>query len=270
MDQHEFQQIIAGSKNSKKYRGLDLPDEMLQDLLQIEAVKDIPKAEVEQAFRKKLHNIVAPYLENINYPQESKKLLTLADKKPDGDEVKAWAGSVLTKHASTRERLSIVEDFYANIFRHTGQVSSIIDLACGVNPLCLPWMHLESTTTYLAYDIHKPRIDFLNQFFSSFYPNAKAIQQDVLVETPTEKVDCAFFFKEAHRFEKRQPGCNRSFFDRLNARTIVVSLPASDLSGHHSLVNLHSSLIDRSIQGFPWKLDQTQVGDELLFFIHKS
>lgn len=52
MDQHEFQQIIANIKNSKKYRSLDLPDEMLQDLLQIEAVKNIPTRRLSKPFAK--------------------------------------------------------------------------------------------------------------------------------------------------------------------------------------------------------------------------
>ncbi|MFZ3070209.1 MAG: hypothetical protein WA110_03695 [Anaerolineaceae bacterium] len=270
MDQQYFDQLINDVQRSKKYRDLDLPTEMLRELLSTEIAKTASKAEITQAFRKKLHNIVAPYLENIDYPEETRILSGLAQSAPEENALKAWARSVMTKHASTCERLPYLENFFGTIFQYTGAVTNILDLACGLDPLMLPWMNLSATQSFSAFDIHKPRVDFLNQFFSLFYPNARAIHQDILVQTPSEPADCAFFFKEAHRFEKRQPGCNQGFFDRLNVKTIVVSLPANDLAGHHSLVTYHTNLILKSVEGFAWQLERAQVGDELLFFIHKS
>ncbi len=39
--------------------------------------------------------------------------------------------------------------------------------------------------------------------------SAEARVQDILIKPPDVEADIAFFFKEAHRFEQRQHGCNR-------------------------------------------------------------
>ena len=172
-------------------------------------------------------------------------------------------------HASSRERLPYLEAFYQKIFALIGTPESILDLACALDPLGLPWMKLPTTTGFFAYDIHQPRLDFLQNFFQYFYPQARAIHQDILTNIPDQKADCAFFFKEAHRLEKRRPGSNRELFEGLNVKWLVVSLPSRDLKGHHSLETYHSAIIHKAIEGQPWRLTTDIVGDELLFFIRK-
>jgi 16S rRNA (guanine(1405)-N(7))-methyltransferase len=269
MDQAEFEDIIEHTRKSRKYRELNLPEETLQDMLTAEAASGGSKAEVIQRFRKKLHNVIAPYLENIDYAQETKQMKAFFQANQTNEQVKAWALSVMQKHASTRERLPNIAAFCQVLRAYIGTPHRILDLACALDPLLLPWLALPSETEFFAYDIHQPRIEFLNTFFALLYPSAHAIQQDILINPPTQSAECAFFFKEAHRFEKRAPGCNRAFFQALPVNLIAVSLPTEDLRGHHSLVSYHTQLIYTAIAGLPWELEQTQVGNELLFFIHK-
>lgn len=107
-------------------------------------------------------------------------------------------------HASSRERLPYLASFYQEIFSIIGKPTTILDLACALDPLGLPWMDLPPTSQYFAYDIHQPRLAFLRVYFQAFYPQAQAISQDILTDTPEQEADCAFFFKEAHRLEKRR------------------------------------------------------------------
>ena len=269
MDQADFKQIIENTRNSHKYRELDLPADMLQEMLAAEAALGGSKAEVTQRFRKKLHNVIAPYLENIDYAQETEQMKAFFQANPAPDQVKTWALSVMQKHASTRERLPNIEAFCQVLREHISTPDRILDLACALDPLLLPWLGISKETEFLAYDIHQPRVDFLNAFFALAYPFAHAIHQDILVTPPAQPADCAFFFKEAHRFEKRAPGCNRVFFQALPVKLFIVSLPTEDLRGHHSLVSYHTQLIQEAVAGLPWKLEQTQVGNELIFFIYK-
>ena len=53
--------------------------------------------------------------------------------------------------------------------------------------------------------------------------------------------------KEAHRFEQRQHGCNRAFWQALQVDTLVVSLPAVSLDGQRSLVERHQRLVSQTI-----------------------
>jgi 16S rRNA (guanine(1405)-N(7))-methyltransferase len=265
-----IEELICKVQWSKKYRNLHLPRPTLVDILQHEAPAAKNKAALKTALRHKLHNILAPYLEDLDYEQEKSNLLALAAQKPDSSALKSFAAALQEKHASSRERLLFLQEFYTAIFSRTGTPDCILDLACALNPLALPWMNLPASTRYLAYDIHQPRVEFLASFFRLFYPQAEAIQQDILVQPPEAAADIAFFFKEAHRFEKRRTGAIRPFFESLSVSWLVVSLPAADLSGHHSLVSYHNRLIETAIQGKPWQLQSQQIGNELLYLIRKS
>lgn len=269
LSQH-FPALIERVKRSRKYRDLHLPNDMLLDLLEKEAVKASSTADLDNRFRAKLHNIIASYLETIDYDLETQRLHKQPELLGDVACEKAWAESLLSNHASSRERLPFLADLYATIWQEIGMPTSVLDLACALDPLGLPWMNLPETTTYLAYDIHKPRVDFLNTYFTLAHPNARALQQDILINPPETRAGVAFFFKEAHRMEKREPGVLPRFFESIPADVLVVSLPATDLKGHHSLDGYHSNLIRTSIQAKPWQLTEAQVGGELLFFIRKT
>ena len=45
-------------------------------------------------------------------------------------------------HSSTRERLPILEQFYARALADIPPARVVLDLACGLNPLALAWMPL--------------------------------------------------------------------------------------------------------------------------------
>ena len=262
--------LIQAVESSRKYRDLHIPHTTLRDILAYESQHSNSRKELEANFRKSLHNVMAPYLEEINYPAETAALHELHDQNPSQETLKAWCLERMRLHASSRERLPHLEDFYQKIFTRIGTPESILDLACALDPLGLPWMNLPPTASFIGYDIHQPRLDFLQTFFQFFYPQAQAIHQDILTEIPEQKADCAFFFKEAHRLEKRRPGSNRQLFTGLNVKWLVVSLPSRDLAGHHSLETYHTSLIQKSIEGQPWQLTTDNLGDELLFFIKKT
>ena len=261
--------LIQAVQVSRKYRDLNIPLTTLQDILSFESQHSNTRKELEANFRKSLHNIMAPYLEDINYPAEIALLEVFHAQNPSSEMLKTWCRDEMRRHASSRERLPYLDTFYQKIFTMIGTPKSIIDLACALDPLGLPWMNLPPTTQFLAYDIHQTRLDFLQVFFQHFYPQAHAVHQDILTDTPDQLADCAFFFKEAHRLEKRRPGSNRDLFAGLNVSWLVVSLPSRDLAGHHSLETYHTNLILKAIEGQPWRLTVDIVGDELLFFIQK-
>lgn len=261
--------LIGRLKGSRKYRDLDLPDAMLLDILEKADQKAGSVSDLDNRFRAKIHNIIAPYLDTIDYPLETERLMKGPDLLKDPEGEKQWAESLLLRHASSKERMPFLQELYDTIWAEIGKPSSILDLACALDPLGLPYMNLPEATTYLAYDIHGPRIELLNAYFKLAHPQAQAIQQDIVVQPPHEHADVAFFFKEAHRLEKREPGVLQSFFNSIPTATLVISLPASDLKGHHHLNVYHSRLIRNAIQGKTWELTENQVGGELLFFIRK-
>jgi 16S rRNA (guanine(1405)-N(7))-methyltransferase len=260
------QEIKKGILNSAKYRNKGLNPETIQDLIDRETGKHKSIKQLQKAVRKKLHNIVAPYLGEPDYDQLSRKLARIRDQTLAFPELRSYCLDVLNLHASTSERISQLDTFYETLFEVTGKPETILDLACGFHPLSFPWMGLPLSTRYHAFDIIQPRIDFINSFFNKIGLEPLAKNQDILVSPPDFHADLGLFFKEAHRFEKRNPGCNKTFFASLNVDYLAVSLPTSDLSGNHSLADYHRELISRNIPSNKG-ISELQTENEILFII---
>jgi len=266
MDNQSYSLLINAAKNSKKYRSLDIPDDMLIDILDYESIIHTSSNDLEKAFREKLHNIVAPYLDVLNYDSEIEIIKNMASH-IGTDKIKEYGRGILSKHASTRERLPYLDDLYLRLFEITGTPKSILDLACGLHPFGIPWMNLDPSVLYYAYDIHKPRVEFINHLLTFLGHQALSFQQDILIAPPQVKAEVAFFFKEAHRFEKRKPGCNLEFWKSLQVEWLIVSLPSTDLKRHHDLVNKHQLLLMNSIPDNFHQAHRMIIGDEIFFFL---
>lgn len=253
---------------SKKYRDLGIPEDTLRDLLEKEVSKGRSLKEADKNVRQKLHNIMAPYLGDPDYA-EAEILLEDAFRSGSEQNIQQTCSNILSAHASTRERIPFLAEFYKTLFSVTGNPDSILDLACGLNPFSFPWMGLSHQVRYAAYDIHQPRIHSINRFFELMGMQPVSCVQDILVSPPKEEADVAFFFKEAHRFEQRQHGCNRMFWEALNVHYLLVSLPITSLDGRRNLAERQRRLVYDTISDHPWSVKEILIGTELVFCIEK-
>jgi 16S rRNA (guanine(1405)-N(7))-methyltransferase len=244
--------LMAQLRASKTYKGLDLPDETLRDLLALELSRYKKPAEALKSARAKLHNVMAPYLGDLDYPQATLELQAAFDSgKPET--VQATCRGFLQQHDSTLERLSYLEDFYNGILAICGQPESVLDLACGLNPFALPWMSLASGVHYHAYDIHPPRVALINDFLRLSGHEPLAEMRDILVRPPQVEADAAFLFKEAHRLEKRRKGCNRALWSALKVKYLFVSLPKHSLDGKRDLRERMRGLVADNLNPADWE-----------------
>jgi 16S rRNA (guanine(1405)-N(7))-methyltransferase len=248
-----------------KYRGIGIPRETILDLLEDADRNGLTGKRALKAARKKLHNIIAPYLGDPDYPA-AQAALTAAFNAGDEDAVQAACLGLLKMHASTRERVSLLGAFYTRLFGLTGVPRVVLDLACGLHPLSFPWMGLGTSTAYHAYDIHQPRIELLNHYFSLQGLPQAARLQDILVDPPAIKADIAFFFKEAHRFEKRRRGCNLPMWRALDVHWLLVSLPSHSLKGA-DLEDQHRRLVAEIIAGENWPMTEITFENEIVFCV---
>jgi len=264
--EYEKKEMIDSILNSAKYRGKGLNPNTVQDLIDQEAQKHQSRKTIHKAVRRKLHNIVAPYLGEPDFETLFQRLSCIMDSSLNSPQLQTFCQDVLNMHASTAERSGNLRNFYLQLFEITGNPNSILDLACGMHPLSFPWMGLERSTRYHAYDIVQPRIDFINSFFKKIGLDPLARNQDILVKPPGFHADLGFFFKEAHRFEKRNPGCNKEFFSNLDVDYLAVSLPARDLAGKHSLVDHQIDLIIRNLP-INKGVSELLIDQEIIFII---
>ncbi len=262
-----IQPLVDELLNSRKYRALNLPAETVRDLLEQELPRHRSGKDALKAVRHKLHTIVAPYLGDPDYDQVAVDLRVAST--AGSDALRAACAEVLAAHASTHERLAVLDEFYPHLFAVTGQPRSILDLACGLNPFAWPWMGLPTSTNYHAYDIHAPRVAAINAFFETQGLAPLAEVRDVLVRPPEIDADVAFLFKEAHRMEERQRGCSRGFWRALNVHWLLVSLPAESLSGKFQLADRQRALVQQAIGGAGWPITELVFGSEIVFCIEK-
>jgi 16S rRNA (guanine(1405)-N(7))-methyltransferase len=264
----EVDALVTQVLNSRKYRSSGLNRATVGDLIHHEAPKHSSQKTLLKAVKRKLHNIVAPYLGELDYSALQQQLTEIAATNADDDEIKVFCRQALAQHASTAERIPFMAEFYQQLFQATGNPDVLLDLACGLHPLAFPWMNLPTTTQFHSYDILQPRIDLINQFFQKLGLATLAKNRDILVAPPLIHADLGIFFKEAHRFDKRQPGCNRAFWAQLQVDILAVSLPVQNLSGTHSLLDQHRHMILENLPGHK-RVFELIIENEIIFLIEK-
>ena len=263
----ELEEVIAAVKGSRKYG--DTSEETIR-MLAVEALRQHrrPKAAIK-AVRKRLHSIMAPYLGDPDY-EDAAAALDAAFAAGDDAKIKEICLAALESHLSTRERLPIMEAFYQQIFQLTGRPKRLLDIACALNPMAFTWMGLTDSVEYYAYDIHEPRIDFLNHYFQlqGLLPLARL--QDVALAPPQETADVALFLKEMPRFERNYPGSGRDLLTNLPVRYLVVSFPTISTHGGRSLVNRYRQFFAELVAGQSWPVEELMFDGEMVFIADKS
>ncbi len=174
-------------------------------------------------------------------------------------------------HSSTFERLEILEHFYDSLFAGLPRIHSVIDVACGLNPLSLPWMPIAGSPAYYAYDIYKDLIDFIGNFvrLAGGQPHVEA--RDVLHTPPVVRADLAFVLKNVPCFDQIDRAATPLLLDRLDARYVVISFPRQSLGGTgRFLTEQHATRFAELVQGRKWAVSRMEYKTELVFLIDKT
>jgi len=266
MNNEELNQIVQRISNSKKYRLMKIPRETILDLLKIELEKHSKVADAIKIVKAKLHNIAAPYLDDLDYAKAAQDLEQVLSTK-DRKSIENICIRFLQAHHSTDERIPYMREFYAFISDKIGSPCSILDLACGLNPFVIPLVEFPSSSSYFAYDIHRPRVELIATLFSSLGIDGAAETRDILVQPPQQKATAAFLFKEAHRMEKRRRGATRDLLSSLNVEHLFISLPSHSIHGKYDLRQRMHKLTTNSIQGLGSILEIKEFSSETLFYI---
>lgn len=251
--------------SSPKYRRMKLPRETVMNIIHQLQEDGWKGSDLDRQVRLKLHHLTAPYLGDLQGEVDYSgfgKNEPLAAYQP-------LCSALLAQHTSTRERLQLLETFYAHLFEITGKPSKILDLACGLNPFSLPWMPGAETIEYHAYDIIEPRLMQIDRFFTHTGLKGTVHLQDILLQAPGESADAVFLFKEIHRMEDRKKGSVRGLLEALQAPWLLVSLPTRNLTGSRNLLDLHRRLIASILSGLSWPVTEVLFSNEVVFVIRK-
>lgn len=236
----------------KKKKNLSLlPDDFVESLVEEffrkypkleESLKDHSKPLKSKDFkfmlkeiRKKLHEVYGVFI------LRKKDLKPLKDylkniKKIDEDALQLHL-VLLSSHKSSAERLDFYSEIYENIFFYTGKPKSILDLACGLNPLSFPWMGLKKVK-YFASELTEEGSRFIQSYFDIMKPfglDGKAFAMDLMKLKQLPKTDVCFLFKVLDSLEDLEQDYSKELLKKIPSKYIVVSFPTMSIGGKNPI-----------------------------------
>lgn len=226
--------------------------------------------EAVKATRSKLHQVGGAYLSGQpDYAGWVRQMQGLPTGRQD-PEVKQLCSEIMRVHASTRERLPSLDTFFNTCLASVGPVKSILDLACGLNPLALPWMPLVDKPVYLACDIYGDMIAFLGAFFAHLRQDGRAWSCDLSQGIPDDRVHVAFLLKAIPCLEQLDKSLPLRLMDGIHADQLLVSFPVASLGGHGKgmRANYEAHFMDL-IAARPWQIERHEFPGELAFLVTK-
>jgi 16S rRNA (guanine(1405)-N(7))-methyltransferase len=258
------EQVLAGAK----YRTVS-PD-FIRHIGVAELAKRRNLKEAIKATKNKLHQVGGAYFKTTQNYSAWLEALRTATAAGDRAGFLRVCTQILGAHASTAERLPLLPEFYTTIFSYLPEVHSVIDVACGLNPVSIPWMPLPPDVEYFAYDIYRDMTGFLNNFFSIAGVNGHAETRDVIHACPTQPADVAFILKAVPCLEQVDKAAGARLLDTIKARHLVVSFPIHTLGGKNvGMVPNYETKFQQLLAERAWPAQKIEFATELVFMVAK-
>lgn len=219
---------------------------------------------------KRLHQAGGAYFGTVpDYARWAEELIGLpADL--NSSQVKDYCLKVMQAHSSTRERLPILEDFFNTTLAAVSPVDSILDLACGLNPLAMPWIPLVKNARYDGCDIFRDMIGFLNQFTSHFAVAGLFETCDLTQPNFAQKSTVAFLLKTLPCLEQLHKGISPNLLDAVPADYLLISYPIRSLGGRaKGMGKTYETQFEKLMANRNWQVARFEFKSELAFLVKK-
>jgi len=260
-------ELVRQIKATRKYG--DICDETIRDVVEQALPKYKRRRDAAKVARTKLHRIQAAYL-GRNVIAERLDDVRGAHEAGDASRLRAVCLQLMQDHASTRERIGLLDRFYRDVFAVTGTPRTILDVACGVHPLSIPWMELPADAVYHAYEISAKMVASLNGFLTAIGVTGSARLQDVICTPPQETGDLAFLMKMVPCLERRQKGIAVKLIENLKVDYVVVSFPVHSLAGRSKhMPEFYTQTFIDMVDEYPWQVTHVPIEGELVFVVDK-
>jgi 16S rRNA (guanine(1405)-N(7))-methyltransferase len=261
--------LVETVRASPKYRRVS------EDLIRRIGARELGKRrslkEALAATRSELHQIGGAYLDRgVRYPEWLAELRAAAQSADSGAQRQVCA-AVMRHHSSTRERLPILEEFYTTTLAGIAPVRTVLDVACGFNPLAIPWMSLAPDAEYYACDIYEDLIAFVNDILALVGVRGQAEVADVAHSLPTRRVDVALILKMLPCLEQTDRLASLRLLETVPADHILVSFPVRSLGGRQKgMVSTYEARFRDLIADKKWPVQRFEFATELAFLVHKA
>ena len=260
--------VTTAVLQKSKYEHIQ-PD-LVDQLAARELAKGRKPKEAVKEVSAKLHQIGAAYFKLA--PQYAHWLDELGQlpNDPLNEDVRAFCLQVMQAHSSTAERLPILAEFYADILAPLGPLESVFDLACGLNPLALPWMPLQAGARYYGCDIFSDLIAFDNAFLRHCGLDAHLETADAFHTKFKQPVQVALLLKSLPCLEQLEKGAAGALLDTVPAQYLLVSYPIRSLGGRSKgMRQTYTAQFEALTADKKWKISKYEFSSELAFLVEK-
>jgi 16S rRNA (guanine(1405)-N(7))-methyltransferase len=264
----QLDHLVRAVLKSSKYR--NVCENLIKNIGMLELSKRKNLKIAIKSTKNKLHQIGGAYF--LKKPNYAFWLEKLRKAKKSGNEnlFRKTCAEIMSYHYSTRERLDILDEFYARIFSLVPPVHSIMDVACGFHPLSIPWMPISKRATYYAYDVYKDMTSFLKEFMVIDNVQGYAEVRDVIQHAPEIKTDLAFILNTMPCFEQIEKSAGLKILESINANFLAVSFPAKTLGGREkNMLKHYEAGFDKLTREKDWAIQRLEFRSELVFLIKK-
>jgi 16S rRNA (guanine(1405)-N(7))-methyltransferase len=252
--------------SSAKYGGLDAA--LVRRIAGEAAQRFGNQAQALKYARRKLHQAFGAFL--VGSPVQAVTAVIAAVSSGQAD-VREAAMSGMRSHASAAQRAGLLVPFYEQVAAWCGEPSSVADLACGLNPLAIPWMRLAPEATYWACEIDGRLVAALAELDPIVPASITATTRDLIASPPKLRADVAFILKTVPTLEQQSKGASSRLLAALDCRHIILSLPRRSITGRLQYANDASALVRKVITGtgYQWTGEAT-FGDELVCHLARA
>jgi 16S rRNA (guanine(1405)-N(7))-methyltransferase len=267
----DLERLVAAIRASAKYRSVS--PEFIRNLgrrqFALHAGRRPDSEVVVKATRNKLHQAAGAYLSaRPRYDTWRQHLAMAAAEGPDS--LKRACAGWMAQHASSSERLSILDAFYATTLRDMPPPKRVLDVACGLHPLSIPWMGLPESVEYVACDIYEDMMSFVGDFLRASGTSGQAFACDVLASLPPGPFDLAFVLKTIPCLEQIDPAAGARLLEAVEADRVLVSFPARSLGGRAKGMREHYTRhFTELMRDKPWSWRAYDFDTELAFMVNK-
>jgi len=264
-----LERLVGDVQASAKYRAIDAG--LVRRVAAQELVKGRSYKETLKAVRNKLHQVGGAYQgERMDYAAWRAELAGLPRDAKSAD-LQAFCRKVMAQHTSTRERLPIVEHFFHETLASIGPVRSILDLACGLNPLALPFMPLTEDAVYRGCDIYADMLAFGSNFMRHIGVGGELETCDLTESVPEQHGQVVFALKTLPCLEQLDKGIGARLFEQLNCEHVLVSFPARSLGGRSKgMPEFYEAYLLELIAGQGWEVRKFEYASETAFLLTRG
>lgn len=225
--------------------------------------------EAVKATKNKLHQTIGAYWQDKPAYAEWLAALTAAAGEPE--QLRTVCQTIMRHHASTRERLPLLPHFYATIFADLPPFHTILDLACGLNPLTIPWMPLTTSVAYHACDVGQDQMQFLQQALPLLGVQGQATLCNLLEATPTAQADVVLLLKTLPCLEQLEATIGSRLLAGIDAPVFIISFPGQSLGGRHKgMTTTYPARLQHLLHDSTWQVTEFTFATELVFRLTKA